>query len=203
MARYTGPMTKKSRRYGADLKGDDKNFEKRPYPPGEHGRTRVKESEYRSQLHEKQKARYYYGVLEKQFRRYYDEATRAEGRTGENLLKLLELRLDNVVYRAGFARTRREARQLCSHRHVLVNGVSTNVASLRTKPGDVITIRDKKSSRESQAILGSLEVFGHRDVPAWLHVEADTFKITVQTEPIRAQIDVPVTEQMIVELYSK
>lgn len=203
MARYTGPMTKKSRRYGADLKGDDKNFEKRPYPPGEHGRTRVKESEYRSQLHEKQKARYYYGVLEKQFRRYYDEATRAEGRTGENLLVLLEMRLDNVVYRAGFARTRRESRQLCSHRHITVNGQSTNVASLRVKVGDVVEIRNKKSSRESQAILGSMEVFGHRDVPAWLHVEADAFKITIQGQPIRTQIDVPVNEQMIVELYSK
>jgi small subunit ribosomal protein S4 len=203
MARYTGPMTKKSRRYGADLKGDDKNYEKRPYPPGQHGRARVKESEYRSQLHEKQKARYYYGVLEKQFRRYYDEATRGEGRTGENLLTLLELRLDNVVYRSGFARTRREARQLCSHRHLLVNGQSTNVASLRLSPGDVVVVRDKKSSRESQAILGSLEVFGSREAPAWLHVEADAFKITVQEEPIRAQIDVPVQEQMIVELYSK
>ena len=203
MARYTGPMTKKSRRYGADLKGNDKNFEKRPYPPGEHGRTRVKESEYRSQLHEKQKARYYYGVLEKQFRRYYDEANRSEGRTGENLLKLLELRLDNVVYRAGFARTRREARQLCSHKHITVNGRPTNVPSLRVKPGDVVEVRDRPSSRESQAILGSMEIFGSREVPGWLHVEADAFKITIQDEPIRTQIDVPVQEQMIVELYSK
>ncbi len=203
MARYTGPMTKKSRRYGVDLVGGDKNFEKRPYPPGEHGRTRVKESEYRTQLHEKQKARYYYGVLEKQFRRYYEEATRTEGRTGENLLKLLELRLDNVVYRAGFARTRRESRQLCSHKHILVNGRPTNIPSLRVKPGDVVEVRDRKSSRESQAILGSMEVFGARDVPGWLHVEADNFKVTVQDVPARSQIDAPVTEQMIVELYSK
>jgi hypothetical protein len=118
MARYTGPMTKKSRRLGVDLKGNDKNFAKRPYPPGEHGRGRIKESEYLLQLREKQKARYYYGVLEKQFRRYYEEANRKEGLTGENLLILLELRLDNVLYRAGWGRTRAESRQLVSHKHV-------------------------------------------------------------------------------------
>ena len=108
MARYTGPMTKKSRRLGVDLKGNDKSFEKRPYPPGQHGRGRIKESEYLLQLREKQKARYYYGVLEKQFRRYYEEASRRDGRTGENLLVLLELRLDNVLYRAGWGRSRAE-----------------------------------------------------------------------------------------------
>jgi len=201
MARYTGPMTKKSRRYGADLKGNDKNFEKRPYPPGQHGRTRQKESEYRGQLHEKQKARYLYGVMEKQFRRYYEEATRSEGRTGENLLRLLELRLDNTLYRGGFARTRREARQMVSHKHLLVNNHITNVPSYRVKPGDVIEIRSK--CRNSQAINGSLEIFGTRDVPGWLHVEPDAYKITVQDVPVRDQIDVPVQEQMIVELYSK
>jgi small subunit ribosomal protein S4 len=201
MARYTGPMTKKSRRLGVDIKGNDKNFEKRPYPPGEHGRGRIKESEYLLQLREKQKARYFYGVLEKQFRRYYEEANRKEGLTGSNLLVLLELRLDNVVYRGGFARTRAESRQMVSHRHILVNGRTTNVPSYRVKPGDVIEIKPR--ARESQAVIGSLEVFGSREVPGWLQTDADAFKITVVDRPVRSQIDAPVQEQMIVELYSK
>jgi len=194
-------MTKKSRRLGVDLKGNDKNFEKRPYPPGEHGRGRIKESEYLLQLREKQKARYYYGVLEKQFRRYYEEATLHEGRTGENLLILLERRLDNVLYRAGWGRTRAESRQLVSHRHVMINDRTTNVPSHRVKPGDVIEIRSR--SRESQAVLGSLEVFGSREVPGWLSSDASAFKVTVNDLPVRSQIDAPVTEQAIVELYSK
>ena len=201
MARYTGPMTKKSRRLGVDLKGNDKNFEKRPYPPGEHGRGRIKESEYLLQLREKQKARYYYGVLEKQFRRYYEEATRKEGLTGVNLLVLLELRLDNVLYRAGWGRTRAESRQLVSHKHVLVNNRATNVPSYRVKPGDVVTIRER--ARESQAVIGSLEVFGSREVPGWLTTDPSAFTVTVVDLPVRSQIDAPVNEQMIVELYSK
>jgi small subunit ribosomal protein S4 len=201
MARYIGPMTKKSRRLGVDLKGNDKNYEKRPYPPGEHGRGRIKESEYLLQLREKQKARYYYGVLEKQFRRYYEEANRQEGRTGENLLVLLERRLDNVLYRAGWGRSRAESRQLVSHKHVLVNNKATNVPSYRVKPGDVIEIRSR--ARESQAVLGSLEVFGSREVPGWLSSDANAFKVTVNDLPVRSQIDAPVTEQAIVELYSK
>jgi len=201
MARYTGPMTKKSRRFGVDLKGNDKNFENRPYPPGQHGRGRVKESEYMLQLREKQKARYYYGVLEKQFRRYYEEATRKEGRTGENLLQLLELRLDNVLYRAGWGRTRAESRQVVSHKHVTVNNRATNIPSYRVKPGDVIVIRPR--AREGQAIVGSLEVFGSRPVPGWLSSDATEFTVTVNDVPARSQIDAPVAEQMIVELYSK
>jgi small subunit ribosomal protein S4 len=202
MARYTGPMTKKSRRLGVDLKGNDKNFEKRPYPPGEHGRGRIKESEYLLQLREKQKARYYYGVLEKQFRRYYEEANRKkEGLTGQNLLILLEMRLDNVLYRAGWGRTRAESRQLVSHKHVLVNNRATNVPSYRVKPGDVIEIRSR--ARESQAVIGSLEVFGSREVPGWLQSDPSDFKVTVVDAPVRSQIDAPVNEQMIVELYSK
>ena len=201
MARYTGPMTKKSRRLGVDLKGNDKNFDKRPYPPGQHGRGRIKESEYLLQLREKQKARYYYGVLEKQFRRYYEEATRKEGLTGVNLLVLLELRLDNVLYRAGWGRTRAESRQLASHKHVMVNNRATNIPSYRVKPGDVIEIRNR--ARESQAVIGSLEVFGSRDVPGWLQTDASDFKVTVVDVPVRTQIDAPVQEQMIVELYSK
>ena len=201
MARYTGPMTKKSRRYGVDLKGNDKNFDKRPYPPGDHGRGRIKESEYLIQLREKQKARYYYGVLEKQFRRYYREANRQDGLTGENLLILLERRLDNVLYRAGWGRTRAESRQLVSHKHVLVNNRATNIPSYRIKPGDVIEIRSR--ARESQAVLGSLEVFGSREVPGWLTTDASDFKVTVVDLPVRTQIDAPVQEQAIVELYSK
>ena len=201
MARYTGPATKKSRRLGVDLKGGDKNFDKRPYPPGEHGRGRVKESDYLLQLREKQKARFWYGVQEKQFRRYYKEAARQGGLTGENLLVLLESRLDNIVYRGGFARTRRESRQLVSHRHVLVNGQITNIPSYQVSPGDEIVIKEK--SRGAQAIVGSLELFGARDIPGYLDTNTDEFKITVRDVPVRSQIDCPVTEQLIVELYSK
>jgi small subunit ribosomal protein S4 len=201
MARYTGPATKKSRRLGVDLKGGDKNFDKRPYPPGEHGRGRVKETDYLLQLREKQKARFWYGVQEKQFRRYYKEAARQEGLTGENLLVLLETRLDNIVYRGGFARTRRESRQLVSHRHVLVNGAITNIPSYQVSPGDEIVIKEK--SRSAQAIVGSLELFGGRDIPGYLDTNTDEFKITVRDVPVRSQIDCPVTEQLIVELYSK
>jgi small subunit ribosomal protein S4 len=201
VARYTGPLTKKSRRLGFDLKGNDKNFEKRPYPPGEHGRGRIKESEYRNQLQEKQKARFYYGVMEKQFRRYYEEAVRLEGQTGENLLKLLEKRLDNVVYRAGFARTRRESRQLVSHKHILVNGRATNVPSYQVSAGDVVEIRER--ARTSQAIVGSLEIFGSREIPGWIQVDAANYQVTIRAEPERHQIDAPCREQLIVELYSK
>ena len=201
MARYTGPATKKSRRLGVDLKGGDKNFDKRPYPPGEHGRGRVKETDYLLQLREKQKARFWYGVQEKQFRRYYKEAARREGLTGENLLVMLECRLDNIVYRGGFARTRRESRQLVSHRHVLVNGSIVNIPSYSVSPGDEIVIKEK--SRSAQAIVGSLELFGGRDIPGYLDTNTDEFKITVRDVPVRSQIDCPVTEQLIVELYSK
>lgn len=201
MARYTGPATKKSRRLGVDLKGGDKNFDKRPYPPGEHGRGRVKETDYLLQLREKQKARFWYGVQEKQFRRYYKEAARRDGLTGENLLVLLESRLDNIVYRGGFARTRRESRQLVSHRHVLVNGRITNIPSFQVSPGDEIVIKEK--SRDAQAIVGSLELFGGRDIPGYLDTNTDEYKITVRDVPVRSQIDCPVTEQLIVELYSK
>ena len=201
MARYTGPATKKSRRLGVDLKGNDKNFDKRPYPPGEHGRGRVKETDYLLQLREKQKARFWYGVQEKQFRRYYKEAARRDGLTGENQLVLLESRLDNIVYRGGFARTRRESRQLVSHRHVLVNGRITNIPSYQVSPGDEIVIKEK--SRDAQAIVGSLELFGGRDIPGYLDTNTDEYKITVRDVPVRSQIDCPVTEQLIVELYSK
>src|ERR1700727_572177 len=141
MARYTGPITRKSRRVRTDLVGGDQAFEKRPYPPGQHGRARIKESEYLQQLQEKQKARFTYGVMEKQFRRYYEEATRQPGKTGEELLRILESRLDNVVYRAGLARTRRMSRQLVSHGHFSVNGVHVDVPSYPGSQDDIIDVR--------------------------------------------------------------
>src|ERR687893_359210 len=143
MARYTGPMTKKSRRLGVDLVGGDKAFERRPYPPGMHGRGRPKESEYLLQLREKQKARYAYGVLEKQFSLYYKEASRRPGKTGDNLLIILESRLDNVVYRAGLATSRDHARQAVRHGHVLVNGKKVDIPSYRVSPSDIVEIRPK------------------------------------------------------------
>src|SRR6476646_5579314 len=143
MARYTGPMTKKSRRLGVDLVGGDAAFERRPYPPGQHGRARIKESEYRAQLQEKQKARFTYGALEKQFHNYYTEASRRSGKTGDNLLQMLECRLDNVVYRAGFARTRRHARQLVVHGHFKVNGRKVDIPSFQVSQYDIIDVREK------------------------------------------------------------
>src|SRR6187397_3462950 len=143
MARYTGPMTRKSRRLKVDLVGGDQAFERRPYPPGQHGRIRIKETEYLLQSQEKQKARFGYGVLEKEFRRYYEEANRREGKTGDNLLQILESRLDNVVYRAGLARTRRQARQLVSHGHFAVNNRKVDVPSYRVSQYDIIDIKDK------------------------------------------------------------
>src|SRR5919107_1263575 len=165
MARYTGPLTKKSRRLGIDLVGGDAAFEKRPYPPGQHGRARVKESEYRNQLLEKQKARYTYGVLEKQFRKYYELASRRPGKTGDNLLQILETRLDNVVYRAGLARTRRQARQLVNHGHFVVNGIKVNIPSYRVSAHDVIDVRPK--SVEMTPFIIARETHSERNVPGW------------------------------------
>ena len=201
MARNTGPITKKSRRLGVDLVGFDKAYERRPYPPGQHGRGRQKESEYRLQLHEKQKARHTYGILEKQFRRYYEEANRTQGKTGEALLQILESRLDNVVYRAGLARTRRHARQLVVHGHFLVNGKKVDVPSYRVAPHDVIDVRPK--SLETTPFIIARETHGERPVPAWLEVLPAQMRILVHQLPVRQQIDTPVQEQLIVELYSK
>jgi small subunit ribosomal protein S4 len=201
MARYTGPMTKKSRRLGLDLVGGDMAFERRPFPPGQHGRGRIKESEYLLQLREKQKARYTYGVLEKQFRRYYVEASRRPGKTGDNLLQLLECRLDNVVYRAGFARTRRHARQLVTHGHFLVNGRKVDIPSYQVTQYDVIDVREK--SLEMTPFIVARETFGERLVPAWMEVVIDRMRILVHQVPTRAQIEMPIQEQLIVEYYSK
>jgi small subunit ribosomal protein S4 len=201
MARYTGPVTKKSRRLGVDLVGGDSAYERRPYPPGQHGRGRVKESEYLLQLREKQKARFTYGVLEKQFRRYYEEANRRQGKTGDELLQILESRLDNVIYRSGIARTRRHARQLVVHGHFLVNGQKVNVPSYRVAQHDVIDVRPK--SAETTPFIIARETHGDRPVPAWLEVLPGSLRILVHQLPTRQQIDTPVQEQLIVELYSK
>jgi small subunit ribosomal protein S4 len=201
MARYTGPATRISRRLKVDLVGGDKAFERRPYPPGQHGRGRIKESEYLLQLQEKQKARYTYGVLEKQFRRYYEEAVRRPGKTGENLLQILETRLDNVVYRAGLARTRRMARQLVAHGHFIVNGQKVNIPSFRVSKFDIIDVKPK--SLPTLPFEVAKATFGDRPIPGWLQVVPSTLRILVHQAPERAQIDTPVTEQLIVELYSK
>ena len=201
MARYTGPATRKSRRLKVDLVGGDQAFERRPYPPGQHGRARIKETEYLLQLQEKQKARYTYGVLERQFRAYYEEANRRSGKTGENLLQLLESRLDNVVYRSGLARTRRMARQLVSHGHFTVNGKRVNVPSFQVSKWDIIDVKPKSFSMTP--FLIAKETLGERPVPAWLQVVPSNLRILVHQLPERAQIDTPVTEQLIVELYSK
>ena len=201
MARYTGPITKKSRRLGTDLVGNDKAFERRAYPPGMHGRARTKESEYLLQLREKQKARFAYGVLEKQFRRYYEEAVRKPGKTGEVLLQILESRLDNVVYRAGFASTRRQARQLVVHGHFLVNGKKVNIPSYRVTAYDIIDVKPKSINTTPFIIIK--ETHGERTVPAWLQVQLERMRILVHDLPAREVIDTQVQEQMIVEYYSK
>jgi len=201
MARYTGPMTKKSRRLGVDLVGGDQAFERRPYPPGQHGRGRIKESEYLLQLREKQKARISYGILEKQFHKYYVEASRRPGKTGDNLLQLLECRLDNVVYRAGFARTRRQARQLVVHGHFLVNGKKVDIPSYQVTDHDIVDVREK--SLELTPLIVARETHGERVTPAWMEVIPSRMRVLVHQVPVRAQIDVPVQEQLIVEYYSK
>lgn len=201
MARYTGPITRKSRRLRVDLVGGDQAFERRPYPPGQHGRARIKESEYLLQLQEKQKARFTYGVMEKQFRRYYAEAVRKPGKTGENLLQILESRLDNVVYRAGLARTRRMSRQLVSHGHLTVNGHKVDIPSYRVSQYDIVDVKTK--SLTTLPFQVAKETVGDRPVPGWLQVVGQQMRILVHQLPERAQIDVPLNEQLIVELYSK
>jgi len=202
MARYTGPTCKHCRR--ERIRICEKRHcatEKRPYPPGEHGRGRIKESEYLLQLREKQKARRIYGVLERQFRNYYTKASRQQGLTSENLLVMLETRLDNVVFRGGLAMTRPQARQLVSHRHVRVNGQTVNIPSYRVEPGDVLTIKDR--SANIVPILGAMELAPGRIIPGWLSLDQGARQVTVLAAPTRTQIDIPVAEQLIVELYSK
>ena len=201
MARYTGPKTKIARKFGEAIFGDDKSFEKRNYPPGQHGnnRRRGKKSEYAIQLMEKQKAKYTYGILERQFRNMFVKANRAPGMTGEVLLQLCESRLDNVVYRMGIAPSRRAARQLVSHRHITVNGELVNIPSYQLKAGDVVGVREK--SKSLGAIQESLS--NSSSVYEWITFNNETKQGTYVSVPGRVQIPENINEQFIVELYSK
>jgi small subunit ribosomal protein S4 len=201
MARYTGPSTRIARKFGEAIFGDDKAFEKRNYPPGQHGmaKKRGKKSEYAVQLMEKQKAKYSYGILEKQFRNLFEKASATKGVTGEVLLQLCEARLDNVVFRMGIAPSRRGARQIVSHRHVTVNGENVNIPSYHLKPGDVVGVREKSKSLE--AIERSLSNSSH--VYEWITWNNELKQGTFVTVPARLQIPENIKEQLIVELYNK
>ena len=201
MARYTGPKTKIARKFGQAIFGDDKAFEKRNYPPGQHGnaRRRGKKSEYSIQLMEKQKAKYTYGILEKQFRNMFKRATSAKGITGEVLLQFCESRLDNVVFRMGISPSRSGARQLVSHRHITVNGEKVNIPSYQLKAGDVVGVREKSKSLE--AIQNSLS--SSSNVFEWITWNTSTMEGTYVAVPARIQIPEQINEQLIVELYSK
>ena len=208
MARYTGPVCRLCRREkmklflkGAKCDSPKCPIEIRPYPPGEHGRNRPKESEFLLQVREKQKARRVYGILERQFHNYYEEATRKRGKTGEVLLQILESRLDNVVYRAGFAKSRDMARQLVGHGHILVNGRKVDIPSYRVSESDIVEVRAK--SHEMTPFVVARAESGDRTAPAWLEVIPDKMRILVHALPVRAQIDTQVQEQLIVEFYSK
>ena len=208
MARYTGPVCRLCRREGAKLylKGDrcysdSCSFTKRSYAPGQHGQARKKVSEYGLQLREKQRARRVYGVLEGQFRTYFDKADRQKGITGENLLVLLERRLDNVVYRLGFAASRTQARQLVRHRHYTVNGKRVDIPSYQIKPGDVIQV--KETSKQSPLIKEIAEAVTTKTTPAWLEVQAEEMIGKIVRYPNRDEIDTPIQEHLIVELYSR
>jgi small subunit ribosomal protein S4 len=209
MARYTGADCKRCRREktklflkGAKCDSPKCPIEIRPYPPGEHGRIRARENnDYLLQVREKQKAKRIYGILEKQFHNYYEEATRTRGRTGEAMLQILESRLDNVIYRAGFAKSRDMARQLVSHGHVRVNGRRVDIPSYRVSESDIVEITEK--SRELTPFVVARAEAGERTVPAWLGVIPDKMRILVHSLPVRAQIDTLVQEQLIVEYYSK
>ena len=207
MARYTGPDCKLCRRErqklylkGTRCEGPKCAIEKRPYPPGEHGRGRIRESEYLLQLREKQKARRIYGVLEKQFRNLYQEANRQRGVTGENLLRMLEQRLDNVAYRAGWGASRSQARQLVRHGHIKVNGRRVTIPSYTVRKGDVVELNDK--AKAMIVVRHNMETLD-RTVPPWLEAAGEGAQVTVRDLPLREHIDVPVREQLIVELYSK
>lgn len=201
MARYTGPKSKIARKFREPIFGPDKALEKKNYPPGQHGNTkkRAKQSEYAIQLMEKQKAKYTYGILEKQFARTFDKAARSHGITGEVLLQLIESRLDNVVYRLGIAPTRRAARQLVSHAHITVNGGVVNIASFTLKPGDIVGVREKSQSMEAItiALSGAVNKF------PWLDFDKNTMTGKFINRPERSQIPENIKEQLIVELYSK
>ena len=201
MARYTGPKTKIARKFGEAIFGEDKAFEKRNYPPGQHGnnRRRPKKSEYAIQLMEKQKAKFTYGILERQFRNLFERASRSKGVTGEVLLQLCESRLDNIVYRLGIAPTRSAARQLVNHRHITLNGSVNNIPSTHIKEGDVIGVREKSKSLE----VVERSVAQSTAVKEWLSWNEATLEGTLVSVPTREQITENIKEQLIVELYSK
>lgn len=208
MARYIGSVCRLCRREGLKLflKGDRCYTEKcaierRNYPPGQHGQSRSKSTDYGVQLREKQKARRIYGLLEKQFKIYFEKSERKTGVTGENLLRMLEVRLDNIVYRLGFAPSRIAARQLIQHGHFTVNGRKVNIPSFQTKQGDIIELREK--SRKNEWIKGSMDSASSRGIPQWLELLPEKFAGTVKSVPTREEITTPIQEQLIVELYSK
>ena len=208
MARYRGPACRLCRREGSKLflKGDrcfsEKcAIERRNYPPGQHGQGRPRFSDYGVQLREKQKVRRMYGILERQFAKTMERANRMRGRTGDNLLQLLERRLDNVVFRLGFATSRSEARQLVRHGHFLVDGRRASIPSMLLKPGQRVTLGE--SSRQVARIVGALEALERRSVPSWLEIDKDNFQGTVKALPTREDITLPIQEQLIVELYSR
>ena len=200
MARYTGPSTKIARKFGEPIFGTDKDFEKRNYPPGQHGLAskRKKKSEYGTQLKEKQKVKYTYGLLEKQFRNLYEKASRMKGQKGENLIMLLESRLDNIVYRMGIAPTRAAARQLVSHAHITLNGVVCNIPSAHVKPGDVVAVRERSKSLEviTNSVASAVKY-------SWIEFDAKTLTGKFLNTPVRTEIPETINEQLIVELYSK
>jgi small subunit ribosomal protein S4 len=208
MARYTGSVCRFCRRENQKLflKGDrcftEKcSFERRAYPPGQHGQGRIKFSEYGLQLREKQKVRRMYGLLEKQFRNLFAKADRLRGITGENFLGMLERRLDNVVYRAGFANSRSEARQLVRHGHFIVNGKRIDIPSLQVSKGDVVAIREK--SQNLTQVKAAIEAAKRREIPQWLEMNPAAFTATVRDLPARDDVTAPIEERLIVELYSK
>ena len=200
MARYTGPSTKIARKFGEPIFGTDKDFEKRNYPPGQHGLAskRKKKSEYGTQLKEKQKVKYTYGLLEKQFRNLYEKASRMKGQKGENLIMLLESRLDNIVYRMGIAPTRAAARQLVSHAHITLNGVVCNIPSAHVKPGDVVAVRERSKSLEviTNSVASATKY-------SWIDFDAKALSGKYLNAPVRTEIPETINEQLIVELYSK
>jgi small subunit ribosomal protein S4 len=208
LARYREAVCRLCRREGIELylKGDrcytDKcAFKRRGYPPGQHGQRRPKHSDYGVQLREKQKAKRIYGILEAQFRLYFERADRMKGKTGENLLILLERRLDSVVYKLGFAQTRRESRQLVRHGHFVVDGQKVNIPSFSVKPGEVVQLRER--SRQMPGVVEALDSVVRKGIPAWLELDRENFKGVVKMMPTREDVKEPIQEQLIVELYSK
>ena len=203
MARYTGPKNRINRKFGEPILGSGKNLDKNSFPPGMHGNStkRKTQSEYSTQLREKQKAKYTYLVLEKQFRNYFEKARRQKGVTGENLLFMLEKRLDNVVYRAGFSTSRRQARQLVNHGHIEVNGRKVDIPSFQVKIGDTVTVKDK--SHKNAHVEGAWQTAAGRGRPTWIAPSGRDLSVAISATPTRTDIDANINEQLIVELYSK